>query len=330
MARARPLAAVLTAGLLVASCGSARASPPPARTRAPTAISSPAPTTIPAKVRRAVIHDYQAFWRAVSAAYNPPRPDDPNLARYGSGTALSNLRQALETDAQLGVVRRGTQALDPTVLTVTGANATVRDCYTNNLLGYALAGNSLGVPANTRLEDPAPPKLRVATLMQDGGVWKVESVSPPVEQQRTCGSIKDEQAVTDAYNRYETTMSRVFAKDHPNPKDPRLARVLARKNDALKNVQQSIRDDASQNLRRRRSSIHAVRAGRSEVVSYDRRGSATVQACFVDDGQVVNVATGDVVSPPDTAPSMFTVDLTFEGTWKVLGVANGGPCSLGG
>jgi hypothetical protein len=330
MTRARPLAAVLAAGFLIASCGSARAAPQPARSRAPTATSSPAPTTIPAKVRRAITDDYQAFWRAVFAAYDPPRPDDPNLARYGSGSALSNLRQALETDAQIGVVRRGNQALDPTVLTVTGATATVRDCYTNNLLSYALAGNSLGVPANTRLENPAPPKLRVATLIQDGGVWKVDGVSPPVEGQRTCGSIKDEQRVIEAYKRYETTMSKVFSKSGPNPKDARLARVLARKNDALKNVQESIRDDAAQNLRRRRSSLDALKAGHAEVASYDHRGSATVQACFVDDGEVANSATNEVVSPPDTTPSNFTIDLTFERTWKVLGVEKGGPCTLGG
>jgi hypothetical protein len=328
MTRARPLAAVLAAGFLITSCGSARAATPPARTRAPTATSSPAPTTIPAKVRRAITHDYQAFWHAVFAAYDPPRPDDPNLARYSSGSALSNLRQALETDSQLGVVRRGSQALDPALLTVTGATATVRDCYTNNLLSYALAGNSLGVPANTRLEDPAPPKLRVATLIQDGGVWKVDGVSPPVEEQRTCGSIKDEQRAIEAYKRYHRVLYDVYRDDPPNPNDPRLNTVLAHANSALQHARDGIRQNRDRIIGRW-TSPKSITAGTVEVVSFTRNRAAQLTACFVEDGTQTDRKTREIVSPPSTSPTSWTYDLVVErGRWKVAAEAEGAPCTL--
>ena len=184
MARSRLLAtAALTAGVLIASCGAARASTSPTTRRGAGATPSP-PPTVPLKVRRAIIHDYEAGWNAVFAASDPPKPDAPELSKHLSGDFLGQLTETFNNDAAAGTVRRGTQVLDPTVQSASRVSATVRDRYSNNWLVYAATGNRLGIPEGMRLENPTGPRLRIVTLAQDAGLWKIDQVNPPVIQQR--------------------------------------------------------------------------------------------------------------------------------------------------
>jgi len=211
-----------------------------------------------------------------------------------------------------------------------GATATVRDCYRNNLLGYALAGNSLGVPEGMRLENPTGPRLRIVTLVQDAGVWKIDQVNPPVVQQRACGSIKDEQKVIDAWKREQRVLRSVYSAKRPNPRDPRLTEVFARQNNALAQVQDKIRTNAKSGRVVRGTSTDAIRAARVELRSYERGKTASIAVCFVDDGAVIDKASGAVLDPPSTTPSLWSFDFAAEGSaWKVTSVAKGEPCVLG-
>jgi len=289
----------------------------------------PGPTTsstVPVALQQAILRDYEAYWSVVFGASDPPRPDDPGLAQYGAGQALGDVRQVLVSDAAGGLVRRGSQVLDPTVLSVTGNTATVRDCYRDKWLPYALEGNTLGVPAGTLLEEPSV-RLRLVTLQLDGTTWKTTSVTPPYEQQRSCGSLAAEQRVIDAYRRYELAMSTVFSHDNPNPNDARLKAVLTAT--GLGYVQQSIRDDAMKGMIRRRSSLQAIERATVEVLSYSS-SSATVQSCLLDDGTLTDARSGVVLSAPNTTPATWTYELMVEhGTWKVVGGNEGGPCQPG-
>jgi hypothetical protein len=292
--------------------------------RRPATVTS---TTVPAALQRAVLRDYEAYWHALFAASDPPRPDDPRLAQYGTGQALGDARQVLASDAAGGLVHRGLQALDPNVTSLTGNTATVRDCYRNDWLPYALQGNTLGLPPGTRLETPSV-RLRIVALQLDGSTWKTTASTPAYPQQRSCGTLAAEQRVIDAYKNYERVMYAVSLKAPRDPNDPRLKRVLARQDNALAQVQDNIRRDRAQGLVRRRASPSAIESGRADVVSYTP-GSATVQACFVDDGTVTDGATGRTISPPDTTPTSWTYTLVAEPhIWKVAGVTKGGACSL--
>ena len=328
MARPRLLAIVLAAGIVIASCDPGQASTSPERTRAAT--PTPSPTTVPAKVQRAIIHDYEVGWNAVFTSSDPPKPDDARLAQHLSGEFLGQLTETLNNDGAAGTVRRGTQALDPTVQSLNGKSATVRDCYSNNWLVYAAAGNSLGVPEGMRLEDPAGPRLRMVTLVQDAGVWKIDQVNPPVVQQRACGSIKDEQKVIDAWRHYERVLQSVFSSDHPKPRDPRLKGVLAGTNNALKQVQDQIREVTQTGRVVRWTSQAVFRSARAEVQGYERGEVARLSACFIDDGSVMDKATGAAVTPSSTTPNLWSYDFVFESrVWKVASVAKGEPCALG-
>ena len=293
---------------------------------------APAPTTsstVPVSLQQAILRDYQAYWSAVFGASDPPRPDDPALAQYGAGQALGDVRQVLVSDAAGGLVRRGSQVLDPTVMSVTGHTATVRDCYRDEWLPYALEGNTLGVAPGTLLQEPSV-RLRIVTLQLDGTTWKTTSVTPPYEQQRSCGSVAAEQRVIDAVRRYEQVMYSVSLKVPRNPLDPRLKTILAHQNDALGQVEDNIRRDRAQGLVRRRANPSAVEHGSAEVLAYSP-AEATVQACFVDDGSVASATTGRVISAPDTSPRSWTYTLVVEDNlWKVASVNEGGRCTVAG
>jgi len=278
---------------------------------------------VPAPLQRAILRDYEAYWNALFAASDPPRPDDAALARYGAGSALGDARQVLVSDAAAGVANRGSQVLDPTVMNVTGNTATVRDCYRDNWLPYALQGNALSVARGTLLEKPSV-RLRMVTLRLDGATWKTTTVTPAYPQQHSCGPLAAEQRVVNAYKLYERTMSQVFSHDNPSPNDPRLKRILIR--NGLEYLQQSIRDDARKGIARRRSSLRAIDRATVEVVAYSA-GGATVRSCLLDDGTLTDARTGAVLSSPSTAPAVWTYQLTLEGgTWKVAGGRKGATC----
>ncbi len=275
-----------------------------------------------------VLEDYRAYWRALFGAGDPPNSSDPALAAHATGQALADAEEVLNSAATGGTVRRGSQVMDPAVTSVESTSAAVRDCYRDNWLLYALEDNFAGVPAGTRLEEPSGPKLRVVTMMLDGDTWKVAVVGPPLTEQRPCGSLAEEQAVVDAYERYHRTLYKVFSEDRPDPEDPRLVKVLARENDALRHERDVIREDRENGVIRSWSSPKALEAERVEIISYTDR-VATVRACGVDDGTLTDAQSGEVISPPSTTPMITEFDLVVEnGTWKVSGAEEQGPCEL--
>ena len=79
-----------------------QASTSPERTGAAT--PTPSPTTVPAKVQRAIIHDYEAGWNVVFTSSDPPKPDDARLAQHLSGEFLGQLTETLNNDGAAGTV----------------------------------------------------------------------------------------------------------------------------------------------------------------------------------------------------------------------------------
>jgi hypothetical protein len=330
MRRGEVLLAAAALAVLAACSGasSARdARTPSTESKPHSSDTSVEPPSIPAQAKRAVLRDYRAFWTALFAASDPPRSDDPTLTQHGTGAALQQAQSTLSGDTVNGIVRRGAQVLDPTVMSVTGATANVRDCYRNNWVAYALTGNVFGAPAGSRLEEPAGPRLRVVTLNQDGGTWKVADIQPGVQEQRTCGSLKDERRVIDAYKRYDATMRAVYSHQPPMPRDPRIAKVVARKKDALRQVQSQVRDAVARRLTVHWYSSAASRDEHAEVIAYTN-DAATVQTCILDDGDGIG-PDGQVVSPATMTPMARTLELTVEGgVWKVVSETRGASCTL--
>jgi hypothetical protein len=274
------LGAVFLAGFAACSSGSGDAAD--GSTSRPAARESTPSSTIPAKDRAEVLRDYNAFWRALFAAGDPPDPNDPELLKYATGQELLDVQEVLGTAAAGGYVRRGSQQLKPEILEVNAQSATVRDCYRNNWLLYALPGNSAGAPPGSAVEEPTGPQLRIVTLTRDGDGWKVSGVGPPLAEQRSCGSLKQEQRVLSAYERYERVLYAVFSKDNPSPNDPRLKEVLAKGHPELTGVQDDIRQDQGLGIVRRRASPRGHE--RAEITAFASNESALVQTCLVDDG----------------------------------------------
>lgn len=117
-----------------------------------------------------VLAAYRAFWDAYLAAADPMDPEHPGLAEHATGKQLETLQRAFLARKAGGEVIRGTLDLAPRVVSVTGDNAAVRDCYLDSSGVYdAATGTRKDTPSGTR-------HLVTASLVRDGGVWKVSDL----------------------------------------------------------------------------------------------------------------------------------------------------------
>jgi hypothetical protein len=135
----RPRAALMVAAaclsLVLAGCTSdpAPGVSPSSSTPSPT---SPSPSTTPADpavaaASQAALASYRGYWQAQARSQaNPAKPQDPNLAKYATGSALAGAQSTLLTFRQSGIAMKGAPSLDPRVTSVDNAirNVSITDC----------------------------------------------------------------------------------------------------------------------------------------------------------------------------------------------------------
>jgi hypothetical protein len=99
------------AGVLLASCSSTPTTDTSVTTRSAAAqpsLSQSAPSSSPADVaKQRAITSYGAMWRAFATAATTSDWRSPDLARYATGTALTNLSRGLYADHYNGLITKG-------------------------------------------------------------------------------------------------------------------------------------------------------------------------------------------------------------------------------
>ena len=104
---------------------------------------------------------------------------DPRLAAYASGAALSTLVSGLYSAARQGIVIKGTIGVNPQVVSVSAARVLVTDCVNDtHWLNY--------VAATGKLQNSAPGgrHLTEAVVTDADGRWTVSQLA--VRQAGTC------------------------------------------------------------------------------------------------------------------------------------------------
>lgn len=185
----RKVLAALMAAVLLAGCGSANGD-------GALVIEDPPPKPDASQVTDpAVEEEILAAWRGYGDALDEvyrgtPDPDSPLLAEYTTGQTLENIRAAAARNREEGI----TTALPedsvseewPEVVSVNGDTATVRSCEVDDgLLVIAETGEVL--------DDDVVTYLIGATLVREGGRWKVSYDSVEDEWEGVAGCALDHQ-----------------------------------------------------------------------------------------------------------------------------------------
>ena len=150
---------------------------------ASTSTSTPtSETSTPSPANAPVLTAYLAFWDMYIALGGTPPPFDaavvrPRLDDLTTGAEKAQLFDFLQKDAGTGVVLRGDAEHSPEVAANDGTVAVVRDCLDDRTGVYRVSDNS-----RVDTDDPAR-HLYVVSLRQQGGRWRVETVS---KEQNPC------------------------------------------------------------------------------------------------------------------------------------------------
>ena len=106
------------------------------------------------------------------AAADPMSPEDSQLRQYATGEELQHVGGAFVARKSAGQVIRGTLDLAPTLISIAGDQATVRDCYFDHTRVYNATTNQPDSPEDTVRQ------LITATLQRDSatGLWKVARI----------------------------------------------------------------------------------------------------------------------------------------------------------
>lgn len=123
-----------------------------------------------------VLVAYLAFWDLYIDLGGTPPPFDPaavssRLAELTTGAEIQQLFDFLQNNATTGLVLRGDLEHSPTVTSNDGTVAVVEDCMDDRLGVYRVADD-----VRTDTDDPNR-HLYTVTLRQEGGQWRVETVS---------------------------------------------------------------------------------------------------------------------------------------------------------
>ncbi len=119
---------------------------------------------------------YLAFWDAYVALGGMTPPFDPEavsarLEQVTTGAETLQLLEFLRNNATTGLVLRGDLDHSPVVVSNDGTTAVVEDCLDDRLGVYRVADDF-----RIDTDDPSR-RLYTATLRQEGGRWRVETVS---------------------------------------------------------------------------------------------------------------------------------------------------------
>src|SRR5829696_6935205 len=152
--------------------------------------------------------------------------------------------------------------------------------------------------------------LVITLTLSCGGDDAPPDDPPPTTAPVTTTTTSVESEVEAAYTAYREMVTRLL--QNPDPDDPEISQRATG----------GVRDQLRSSLRSLRDQGRAIRFG--EYYSYDvlgvtvrDGGAATVKACLVDDGETIDVASGDVISG-GTATGIITVSLELvDGSWLV-------------
>lgn len=163
---------VLLAAALV-GCDRDGAASPTTTTTDPTTSS-----TLPPE-HAEVLARYRAFWEdAFLVAADPMDPEHPALAEHAVNPELEQLQRAFLSRRASGEVIRGSFDLSPSIVSVVGGTATVRDCYLDNTGVYdASSGERKDEPS----EEQGERVEILVTLVDDSGTWKVSEIEKESE-----------------------------------------------------------------------------------------------------------------------------------------------------
>jgi hypothetical protein len=178
----RPLRAVITACLTVAIAGCGGETPTPGPVTPPPSVSAPSQDAR-GTAEELALGAYRGMWRAYAKAGLEANPDEPELARYASGSALKTLTSGLASYRTKGHLLKGEYVSAPQAAGASPAPApstvTVTDCLDDaNFLVYDAAGKRVDDEPGGRRATRAT----VSDLGADG--WKVTSFG--VQEVGTC------------------------------------------------------------------------------------------------------------------------------------------------
>ncbi len=115
---------------------------------------------------------YRQSWADLIGAGDPVTPDAPGLSTHRSGKALEVIKAVLNDYASRGVVYRGSVDLHPTVASLNGNKAQIRDCVFDHT-------EVLDPNTNQIVKAAADHPRWVNTTMEVvSGGWKVTSFTP--------------------------------------------------------------------------------------------------------------------------------------------------------
>jgi hypothetical protein len=123
-----------------------------------------------------VLTTYLAFWDLYIELGGTPPPFDPTtvtprLEELTTGAETEQLFDFLQSNATTGLVLRGEIDHSPQVISDDGTVAVVEDCMDDRLGVYRVADG-------TRVDTDDPDRhLYTVTLRQEGGRWRVETVT---------------------------------------------------------------------------------------------------------------------------------------------------------
>ena len=157
------VALTATAVLLLAGCSSPAGDQVDGATS--TSSAGPATTTDPSQ---AILSAYRAFWADVIEAGKTADWQSPRLDDHAIDRALANVRRDYQRLQANGEVVRGTVRLHPSVVSVQGTTAVVRDC--NDATDFLRYDAKTGVPKEQRKTDIAEAEV---TLRLVNGTWLV-------------------------------------------------------------------------------------------------------------------------------------------------------------
>ena len=174
----------LVACVMVVLAGCAEASPGPSAeerstSSSPTATATATGTASPFNaysntVEKQVLRSYRAFWAAVSTvATLPASSRAAYLPRVAVDPVLRTVLAQLSDEERRGEVRAGDVVLSPTVVSVSGDMAVLRDCQDRSQ--QTLISRSTGSKVDT-----GPPRQlqRVGMVRGTDGIWRTATVEP--------------------------------------------------------------------------------------------------------------------------------------------------------
>jgi hypothetical protein len=168
----RLVIAVAAAAALAAGCGGADAGPselPPG----PVSSSSPVATPAAAGSTAAdpVLRSYLRFWDAVVAAHRAADPALPALAAAAADPELARIRATVSRNRIQKLSLRGEVGHAPKPVAVSGATATVEDCY--DISAWDPVSLSTGKPIEVTEESGTGRYRARYTLRRSGPGWLV-------------------------------------------------------------------------------------------------------------------------------------------------------------